>query len=127
MSDIVIEFMEFLLRILKLFHTPQRECCAVVPIQNRYEVWDIDSNQFKDFILGRFLETNGDFPSNSEVKKIISRLRFEALNKGYLREKDYRVAGDDQRLLIDIGDKKGTTVKVSPNGWSVRESSVRHR
>lgn len=122
MSDIVIEFMEFLLGLLKFFHTPQNECCAVVPIQNRYEVWDIDSNQFKDFILGRFLEANGDFPSNSEVKKIISGLRTEALNKGPKQEKNYRVAGDDRRIFVDIGDDRGTTVKIKPTGWTVKKN-----
>ena len=111
-----------------LFHTPDFEAFAIVPVNEHKENWPLKSNQFRQWLLrGYFTKTKGA-PQSSAVQEALGSLESRARFDGAERPVFLRVAEKDGKIYLDLCNAPWEVVEIDGNGWRILpESPVQFR
>jgi len=103
----------------ELFHTPDDESFARIPVNGHLETWAIKGGGFKKWLLHGFYKLQGKAPQAEIFSSTIKLLEAKALFEGPLRPVWVRVADYEGAIYLDLGNGKWEVVKVTSAGWEV--------
>jgi len=112
---------------LELFHGPDAsgDTYATVPIGTSRETYRLDDARFSEWLTERYFTSTKLCPSLPSIKDTIRTLRAKARYEGTSQTVAVRVAEQNGRLYIDLGDASGQAVEVVEGGWQLVRSPVR--
>lgn len=103
----------------ELFHTPDDESFARIPVNGHLETWAIKGGGFKKWLLHGFYKRQGKAPQGEIFSSTIKLLDAKALFEGPLRPVWVRVADYEGATYLDLANEKWEAVKVTTAGWEV--------
>ena len=92
---------------------------ATLPVDRHRETWALRTQTFKDLLSHRYYQQTGEVPGDEGLNTAIGVLRGKAIWEGGQIPVHVRLAGDDDRTFLDIGDPEWRCVKVTAEGWEV--------
>jgi hypothetical protein len=102
-----------------LFHTPDDESFARIPVNGHLETWAIKGGGFKKWLLHGFYKRQGKAPQSEIFSSTIKLLDAKALFEGPLRPVWVRVADYKGAIYLDLANEKWEAVKVTTACWEV--------
>jgi hypothetical protein len=125
-ADILVGFAQD----VKLFFDPTLEAAfARHNVAGHTETWHLRSKAFTDWLVNRFVDSEGKPPGAQAVADAIRALGAAARFGGYPQcETHIRVAGDDTTIYIDLANASWESVEITACGWQiVRDVPVQFR
>jgi hypothetical protein len=111
-----------------LFHDRDRRAYAVVSINGHREVHPILSPGFRLWLKHQFYNSEGKPPSAQAFQDALDVIQARAVFDGKEESVHVRVAGEADRIHVDLGSDDWKIVEITPNGWSVRsDAPIRFR
>jgi hypothetical protein len=104
---------------VELFHTPQGEAYAVVPVGEHREIWMLQSRGFWRWLARQFHKSAGKPPRAQSLKEAIGLLEAKAQFESAEHPVWVRVAEHDSRIYIDLCNAAWEAVEISENGWRI--------
>lgn len=111
---------------LELWHSPDREAFASVPITVQGQPdgefranWPVRSRDFKLWLTGRFYAIHNGSPGGQAVEDALRVIEARAIHEGHRHEVFLRVGELPGRVFLDLGDETWRAVEVSATGWRV--------
>jgi hypothetical protein len=112
----------------KLFHNAEPRAYAVLPINGHHEVHAVHSHGFRLWLGHQFFKAQGKPASSNAFQEVLSLIEARAIHDGQEEEVYIRVAGDADRIFVDLGEPSWSVVEITSEGWDfARESPVRFR
>ena len=108
---------------VELFHNRQQDAYASFRVPARdeapehFETHPVGSRAFELWLRKLYFESCDDALSDQAVREAVSLLEARAQFAGPQREVHRRLAGDLERLYVDLGDAAWRVVEVTPEGW----------
>lgn len=113
---------------VELWHTPEREAYATVPIDGHRESWPVDSRDFKLWLTLQFYRKHGGAPGGQSLEDAARVLAARAIGDGAEHKAWLRVGEHDGAIFLDLGDPTWRAVKIAPSGWGlIDEPPLRFR
>jgi hypothetical protein len=110
---------------VELFHDRQREAYASFSVAARSDVPDhhethrIDSRSCALWLRGLYFRHCGEAVGETALKDAVALLAARAVFAGPERDVHRRLAGDLDRIYVDLGDAAWRVVEVTADGWKV--------
>jgi len=114
-ADLMVE----LAQVAHLFHDPDQETFAVIPVENHKETHRLSTRGFKNWLKYRFFSQYGKVPGSQAVQDAEGTLEGKALFAGPEHETHVRVAGHSGSVYLDLCNSEWEVVKVTPEGWRI--------
>jgi hypothetical protein len=94
---------------------------ARVPVEDRFEFYDLKSAAFRNWLVDAYLERCGEPPSKLVISRVVAVLEARAQFQGKIPAVHLRVAGAGSHdvFYLDLGDHEGRAVELRPSGWKV--------
>lgn len=109
----------------QLHRGPDGRPFARVPVDDRFEFYELNSAAFRNWLLDTYLFKYEQAPSRYVLDRVVSVLEARAQFEGSLPSVHVRVAADGdggrQVSYVDLGDIPGRAVEIRPGSWSVVE------
>jgi hypothetical protein len=101
---------------------------ARVPVQDRFEFYELKSPTFRNWLMDAYLERCGEPPSRLAISRVVAVLEARAQFRGTLPAVHIRVAGsrDSDVFYLDLGDPEGRAVEIRASGWKVDQNPGVH-
>jgi hypothetical protein len=103
----------------ELFHTPEGEAYAQIPVDDHDETWLLRKKGFRAWLLRTFYQKCAKPPSSQALQSALGLLEAKALFEGPEAPLFVRVAEHDGRIYIDLCDAKWRVIEISPQGWRI--------
>ncbi len=108
---------------IDLFHSPDRKGYGAIEQSGKREIWPVESDWFRTFILAQYYQAFSKVPSSQSVKDAIGALNAKAIIEGEERKVDLRLAEADGSICLDLCDGDRRIVRIDPFGWSIDNSA----
>ncbi|MGQ4274939.1 bifunctional DNA primase/polymerase [Terrihabitans sp. B22-R8] len=108
----------------ELFNDGDRTAFASVPMQEGIATYRVLSEDFALWLRHQAHVTLGKAVGAGPLTEALGTIEALALFEGATRRIDIRVAGDDQKIEIDLGTRDGRTVAITSDGWKVNPTSL---
>ncbi len=105
----------------ELFHDPEEEPFATLPIDKHFETHRLRSRQVKNWLQHQFYLRFKKAASSHVVQSAVDVLDAEAVFMGNTHPVFVRVGELDGSIYLDLGDPEWRAVKITPEGWSVEQ------
>lgn len=102
---------------LELFHSSEDEAFVMLPMPTGPETIPVDGLAFRRWICCTAQSTLHFFPRDQALKELIHYLVGEAKHQRPEHDVYLRVAGDSERILIDLADHDRKVIEVTADGW----------
>ena len=125
-ADLMVE----LAQVAHLFHDPDQEAFATIPVENHKETHRLTTKGFRNWLKYRFFSHYGKVPGSQAVQDAAGTLEGNALFAGPEHETHVRVAGHSDGIYLDLCNSEWEVVEVTPEGWRIVpgwEAPVRFR
>lgn len=107
----------------ELFHTDDKEAFVRIPVESHKEVWPIGSH-FSYWLRGKYYESqNRSSPCAQSLTDALEQLRGVALFDGKKRSVHKRIAGDSEKIYVDLCNETWQVVEITSNGWRILKES----
>ncbi len=103
----------------ELWHTPDREAFASVPVNTHVEHWPIKGEAFRDWLSGAFFARHQRSPSDQNLCEAVGTMAARALHAGPEHPIFLRVGAIGGELFLDLADPKWRAVRIHAGGWGV--------
>ena len=103
----------------ELFHSPEGEAFATIPIGDHEETWALRATPLKRWLQKRFYDEEGKVPGAQALTDAMAVLEGRALFDGPERVVATRVARTEDALWIDLADDGWQAIRVTANGWTI--------
>ncbi|WP_051913689.1 toprim domain-containing protein [Thermorudis peleae] len=113
----VLELVES--RGLELWHTPDDEPWATIPVGEEREHWPLASRAFRTWLQRAFYERYGELAHHQAVADAIDALSGRALFDGAEHPVFVRIAEHAGALYLDLADEQWRAVEITADGWRV--------
>ncbi|KXG76613.1 hypothetical protein AN618_15060 [Fervidicola ferrireducens] len=107
---------------VELFHTPDGNAYATVPVNGHKETWPVSSRgsgPFRNWLRRIFFEKHGKPPGSQALQDAIGVLEAKAQFDGPEYPVFTRIAEHDGKIYIDLANDTWEAVEISPVGWRV--------
>jgi hypothetical protein len=101
------------------FHAPNGTGYVDVKIKGHRETWTIESPTCRNWLRRRYYKVAGRVPSHDAVQRALEWLEAQAEFEGPERKVHVRVAREDGRIYLDLGDEHWRAVEITTEGWSI--------
>jgi hypothetical protein len=108
---------------LELFHTPDQFTFASIPVDDHFEVWPLRSENFRNRMRRWYYLKHGKAVGSEALKDALGILDGEALYDGPEHATPVRLAEDQGRIYLDLGDPDWQVVEIDAQGWRVHPGS----
>jgi hypothetical protein len=102
-----------------LFHTPDGTGFADLVINGHRETWPIRSKGFRHWLARRFFQVTKGIPNSEALQSALNMIEAKAHFDGYGRKVHIRIAGEDGKVYLDLGDESWQAVEIDATGWRV--------
>jgi hypothetical protein len=108
----------------ELFHTPEGEAYATVPIDGRRETWPLKTKTIRRWLARLFYQHRAEAPGSQAVQDAIAVLEGKALFDGVEHTVHVRTAEHDGQIYLDLADAEWRAVAIAPgSGWKIVTSA----
>jgi hypothetical protein len=114
-SDQLLDFLPE----IELWHSPNREAFATIPIAGHIENWRVRSEDFSEWLSQRSFEKTGTVPSSQALKDTLRVMEAHAKHVGLEHPIFLRVGELDDPVFVDLGDAQWRAIEITPQGWRV--------
>ncbi len=114
-ADLVVD----LAKEARLFHDPDGEGYATIPVDGHWETWPLKSKGFRRWLAQWFYEENGKTPGAQAMQDALMVLEGKALFNGPEYPVPTRIASHEGKLYLDLVNERWEAVEISPDGWRV--------
>ncbi|MFD0673485.1 hypothetical protein [Cohnella sp. GCM10027633] len=112
----------------QLFHTPDDDFYARVPVNGHYETWPIRSKAFCSWLTRTFYHSTEKPPGNQAMSDALRVLEAIAQFEGQKLPVFTRIAKLNDTIYLDLCNEKWQVVEITISGWKiVNDSPVRFR
>ena len=111
------------LKFVTLFHDPDTIGYATVKNGSHLETHKIRSKPFKNLLSNKFYKAFKSTPGTQAIQDAISNLEGKALFESEQRNVKVRIGGDDNQVVIDLGNENWQCVVIDSNGWRIENES----
>ncbi len=101
----------------ELFHAPDGEPFASVPVDQHKENWPIRSRQFRQWLLRNYYLETKSAPQNNAVQEALGLLESRANFEGDERPIFLRLAEDNGKIYLDLCNRIWEVIEVDAKGW----------
>jgi hypothetical protein len=113
---------------VELFHDPDGNGFARFPVDQHFEVAGARNKRFRTWLARMFFLAAGKTPSSQAMQDAIGVLEGKAIFEGPKRTVHVRVAGDGDKIYVDLCNEQWQVVEITASGWRVlNESPVMFR
>lgn len=103
-----------------LWHDPDNNAFASIPINGHWENWPVTSRPFKTWLCGRHHDATGGAVGGQALQDALRVIEAKAIHHGPERPTFLRVGEQDGKIYIDLGGPDWRAVEVTANdGWRV--------
>lgn len=92
---------------------------AQVPVNGHLELVDVGSEEFKDWLAGRFWKSKKKSAGGTALADAVRLLRCVARYENEGKKVHVRVANTGDAVYLDLGDQAWRAVKITAEGWKV--------
>ena len=103
----------------EVFHTPDGEAYARVPVNGHLENWPLQSRRFRQWLLRRYHQETRSAPKTQAVQEAIGILVSKAHFEGPEHPVFVRLAERNGHIYLDLCDEDWKAVEVDSRGWRV--------
>lgn len=103
----------------ELFHTPDQDPYATIPVGDHLETVALRSREMKGFLRRRYYAEHGSAAGSRAVDEAIDELEATALYAGVEHPVYLRVAELDGRQYLDLGDRSWRAIEIDRGTWGV--------
>jgi hypothetical protein len=103
----------------ELFHAPDGTSYADLKINSHRETWSLRSKGFSRWIARQYYEAVEGAPNSVSLRSALNVLEARAHFDAPERAVHIRVAGQDDRLYLDLCDENWRAVEIDTAGWRV--------
>ncbi len=103
----------------ELWHSPERDAYATVPVNDHLENWPVRSRGFRMWATGRYFEACQGAPGGQAMEDALRVIEARAIHRGSEYPVFLRVAEHDGMVFLDLADERWRAVKVASLGWEV--------
>lgn len=100
-----------------LFHTPNGDAYADIPVMGGRETCPVKSRTFRQWLLVEYDDQYGGAPSNNAMQEALNTLEARACVKGQEQEVYLRLGTHDEAIYLDMCDKARRVIEVTGDGW----------
>jgi hypothetical protein len=108
------------------FHSAEQVAYAVVPCNDHKETWGLKSTGFRRWLARLYYQSEEKAAIAEAIANAINTLEGKALFDGDERAVHVRLAGDLDRIYLDLGDVSWRVVEIDAQGWSILFESPVH-
>jgi hypothetical protein len=113
---------------VELFHSPEGDAYALVPLENHKETLPLRGKDFRSWLLREYFLVESKAPGGQALADATATLEAKAKFDGPENHVHIRVATHEGAYYVDLCNEHWRVVRVSAEGWSVeKESPVRFR
>ena len=102
---------------VELFHSPQDEAFVTVATPRGPESFPVDGLALDTWVSRAAFDMLGFYPREQLLKELKHRLAGEALLHRPCYPVHVRVAGNAERMLVDLADEARNVVEITDDGW----------
>ncbi|PEL07792.1 hypothetical protein [Bacillus sp. AFS017336] len=106
-----------------IFRTPINDCYAKVKIskngKTHYEIYDMETNDFKELIILECKDRFDEFVSNSAIETAVNYLKAQAKSEGRIEEVFIRIAEKNSCVYLDLANEYREVIEISKDGWKI--------
>jgi hypothetical protein len=102
-----------------LFHDPEGNAYATVPVGDHDETWRLRSAGFKSWLARQFFEREGAIPRAGAIQDALTTLEGLARFDGPELVVHLRHAHVEGALYVDLGDPAWRAIEVTAAGWRI--------
>ena len=106
----------------ELWHTPEGDGYITVRLANHLEHHPIAGRTTRNFLARLYHRRNGRTPNSRSIGDALSTLNGIACFDGPQHEVRVRLAGQGDRVYLDLGDSAWRAVEITRAGWRVVEA-----
>ena len=103
----------------ELFHTPEGEPYATVPVNGHIENWPLKSKRFRQWLLRRYHDQTQGAPKTQAVQEAIGILESKANFVGSEHSVFVRLAEKGDSIYLDLTNGAWEAVEINADGWRV--------
>lgn len=111
---------------INVFRTPGGLNFASVRVDDHRESWPLGSKGFGSWLRRLLYEAVGEALREEALAEAVATFEAKAQFEGEEKELHRRVAGDADRVVIDLGDERWRAIVVTADGWEVVEDCGVH-
>lgn len=97
----------------ELFHTPDKDAFATVPVEDHYETHAVGSVDFKRWLQRRFYVEFGRPPRSQALQDALGTIEAKARFDGTEHEVYVRVAEHEGAIYVDLANEAWEAVKIT--------------
>lgn len=102
-----------------LFHDPEGNAYATVPVGDHDETWRLRSGGFRSWLARQYWEMEGAIPRAGAIQDALTALEGLARFDGPEIVVHLRHAHVDGALYVDLGDPAWRAIEVTATGWGI--------
>jgi hypothetical protein len=103
----------------ELFHTPEGQAFASIPVAGHREIWLIKSRGFRQWLTHELFKKIGKPPSAQALQDTVALLEAKARFASFAAPVFTRIASFADCIYVDLSNENWEVVAVSPQGWTV--------
>ena len=103
----------------ELWHTPLNKPFATVLNDDARENLPITTGAFGSWLQGAYERVHGRYPKKMQLKEAVFTACGMAIHKGPAHKIFVRIAGDEKRIYVDLGDRERRSVEIDAAGWRI--------
>jgi hypothetical protein len=112
----------------ELFHAPDGEAYAVIPVTTHRETWPIRHKRFRQWLIAHFYQEREKPPGAQAVADALTTLEAKAQIRGPEWPVFTRVAHADGAVYLDLTSQSWQVIEITAAGWRLLDQSpVRFR
>ncbi len=103
----------------ELFHTPEGEAFATVPIDCRRETWPLKTKTIRRWLARLYYLHTEEAPGSQAIQDALGVLEGKALFEGLEHPLHVRTAEHEGAIYLDLADPEWRAIEITPAGWRV--------
>lgn len=107
----------------ELFHTPEGEAYATIPMEGHAETWPLRVKGFKRWLARLFYEEEGTAPGAQGLQDALCVLEAKACFDGSEYPVFIRMAEHQSMLHLDLGNADWQCVEMTAAGWQILDKA----
>lgn len=113
---------------VELFHTPDRDCFATLPVDDHRETWRVRGMDFRGLLEREYYRRWQRVVGGQAMQDVVNLLCGMALHDGPELPVYTRIAEGDGAVYLSLADAECRAVRVTGGGWEVvSEPEVKFR
>lgn len=104
---------------VELFHAPDGDAYASVPVREHHRTLRVSSTEFRNWLRQRYYHRYGGAATGQPVKDAIDNIAARAQFNAPQEDIYVRVAGHGDAIYIDLGNDAWEAVEIRSEGWRI--------